>query len=715
MFRDASDRNQRYNDVFTKFQPLDGAPPPPQAQQHQSSIPAKFQPKQHSPHQQATAPLPLVDRTDGFSLSAAPGILSAMATPHGFDLGYGQDNLFTLPSELQGGIGTISSRRPSYAAESFTRATDEVPTFSHETRNDKNHALSATNNLTAFSTVNNCSLNFDSLNNAFAGINLTSNLNEFQARRPSQLVDFQASHFLPSQYVSQISEQSQQPQSHTPRPTQQPLSHVSMHTSASTSQLKSPFQLQPLLIPPAGHAQAAQSNSTHSADPSYGHNLAVPIKLENGLILQDQYIIASPELKTLYSRTTKYFQNPSQTEQILADINGLLQRPTILKMIAYVKTWNNLTFNHKSLCLVINKNGKFDLLSYPGNSNILLQKSDLVIVDGDRGKDLVMILEPLVDLNKAILFNFLKKLEHLKSLTIVDPNAKSGASQHRNKKVSGGTHSTSLSASLITGTHTSEDNEFILTLPTKQVLRFATPKEVHKLSGKFLEEKKAFTTCLNKIRELNLQMHLELINVEYQSDFKKLIFYYFAGFKRIDFRGLIKELFKIYKTRIWLCAVLPYDMPELYITQEAGATAHPAKVLITEKSPSEYELSGESMLKFSIHDFQHLATPNYFHSANLQNLIKHVQNESRGNFYGFNNGDPVPVPLQNLLTPPKPQMRVQPGSALLAANRTGSLGLEDVPEGSQAKSFKSRHGLASRPPTSKILPNFNPFGDARSC
>lgn len=712
MFRDASDSNQRYNDVFTKFQPLDGAPPPPQAQQHQSSIPAKFQHTQHSPHQQATAHLPLVDRADGFLLSAAPGISPAMATPHGFNLGYRQDNLFTLPSELQGGIGTISSRRPSYAAESFTRATDEAPHFSHEIHNEKNHALSATNNLAAFATANNYSLNFDSLNHSFARINLTSNLNEFQARRPSQLVDFQASYFLPSQYVYQKSEQQQQPQPQAPRPTQQPLSHVPLHASASSSQQQPPFQLQLLLETSAGQAQAAQSTSTHSADSSYDHNLVVPIKLENGLILQDQYIIASPELKTLYSKTTKYFQNPSQTEQILADINRLLQQPTILKMIAFVKSLNNLTFNHKSLCLVINKNGKFDLLSYPSNSNILLQKSDLVIVDGDRGKDLVMILEPLVDLDKAILFNFLKKLEHLKSLTIVDPNAKGGESQQKNKKVSGGTHSTSLSASLITGTHTSEDNEFIITLPTKQVLRFATPKEVHKLSGKFLEEKKAFATCLNKIRELNLQTHLELINVEYQSDFKKLIFYYFAGFKRIDFRGLIKELFKIYKTRIWLCAVLPFDKPELYITQEAGTTAHPTEVLITERSPSEYKFSGESMLKFSIHDFQHLATPNYFHSANLQNLIRHVQNESRGNFYGFNNKNPVPIRSQSLSTPPQPRTRVQAGSVLLAATRKGSLGLEDVPEGSQAKSFRSRHGLASRPPTSKILPNFNPFGDS---
>ena len=68
-----------------------------------------------------------------------------------------------------------------------------------------------------------------------------------------------------------------------------------------------------------------------------------------------------------------------------------------------------------------------------------------------------------------------------------------------------------MDASTIINSHLNEDNEFIITLPTKQVLRFATPKEVHKISGKFLEEKKAFITCYNKIKELNLDSDLSLI------------------------------------------------------------------------------------------------------------------------------------------------------------------------------------------------------------
>ncbi len=37
-------------------------------------------------------------------------------------------------------------------------------------------------------------------------------------------------------------------------------------------------------------------------------------------------------------------------------------------------------------------------------------------------------------------------------------------------------------------------------------------------------------------------------------DRNKLTFY-FAAERRIDFRELVRDLFRIYKTRIWMCAV----------------------------------------------------------------------------------------------------------------------------------------------------------------
>lgn len=370
---------------------------------------------------------------------------------------------------------------------------------------------------------------------------------------------------------------------------------------------------------------------------------------------------------------------------------------------------------------------------------MFLQKNDLVIVDGDRGKDLVMILEPLLDINFAALFNILKKLEHLKSLTIVD-NSQLNAQQSQqkgSKKTCGGIHSTDLNASAIVNSHSNEDNEFIITFPTKQVLRFATPKEVHKLSGKFLEEKKAFTTCFNKIKELNLNNDLELINVEYQSDFKKLIFYYFAGFKRIDFRCLIKELFKIYKTRIWLCAVLPYDKPELYVTGEevdSSKGLNDVKNKVGESNdksghgeftskghiPQEYELSNEQILNFSIDEIEKLAEPSYFHLKNLANLIKSLSNDIKGNFYGFNSkdakeftqSDPVNAGVNaNANTNVNANINNKVNTDFSLTFRPIGLNpIVNVPQNGGIFDNDLHSGLSK----TNILPNFNPFGDNKS-
>lgn len=640
-----------------------------------------------------------------------------------------QQDLFTLPSELQGGIGTISSRRPSYAAESFTRSADQLdPSMQYlgqgiNNSNFQGHNNGSNNqskNLAAFAAINNYKFNLDSFNDSFANFNLNANFNDFQARRPSQLVDFQSTpppqnQFvpnylnLPPQQQGQGHPQSlhhlhphhqqhihQQPQTSAAPPAQSLLpslqesstTHTQKQSESNRSQ-KIQHQQNPNSSSSQYHLEDQNQNQNHNQSQQSQF-----VKLENGLILHDQVILASSDLKLFYLKATKYFQNVNQTEKIINNLNNLVKNPTIIKLITFIKNLNNLTFNHKRLCLVINKNGKFDLLSCPNNSNLFLQDGDLVIVDGDRGKDLVMIIHPLVDLNFAILFNFLKKLEHLKSLTIFDSKI---------KKVAGGTHSTLLNASQIINSHSNEDNEFIITLPTKQVLRFATPKEVHKLSGKFLEEKKAFVTCLNKIRELNLKNDLELINVEYQSDFKKLIFYYFAGFKRIDFRSLIKELFKIYKTRIWLCAVLPFDKPELYITSAEGeerGKKDEDKPLITERNPKEYDLSNDQILKFSINEFQNLSEPNYFHSANLDNLIKHLSNEIQGKFYGFNNNNPAPT-----IAPTFPNKQKQVMDPISSQ--------EFIPQRQQLNEHQMKSELHN-PHTSKILPNFNPFGDPSS-
>lgn len=657
---------------------------------------------------------PLTGAHNGFALDGSPNI------PGLADFGpfHSQKNTFHLPLELQGGIGNISSRRPSYAAELFTRS--QQPSLSLSSQQFSGPASSAfhpstatsnKNSLASFAAANNFSMNTsqqqqqqqlqqqlqhrgltlgalfqsnlgqDALADSLLNFSLNTNLSDFQARRPSQLADYQAvpqQQFYPSFHPLLLPFFSSGPASvssfHSGSYQQAGSAGMNMGGAPPAQNQGSPFtgpssQVSGSNVDMAAYAQALPGQT---------------VKLDNGLLLKDQYIMASPELKQQFLSAIKYFQDVDLSDKILNKLQELLGNPVIRKLITFVKNLNNLTFNHKMLCLVVNKNGKLDLLSYPSSSNIFLERDNLVIVDGDRGKDLVMILEPLVNLEFAILFNFLKKIEHLKSLTINDANG--GTSVKGNH--SGGTHSTSMDASTIINKHSNEDNEFIITLPTKQVLRFATPKEIQKLSGKFLEEKKAFITCFNKIKELGLNNDLTLINVEYQCDFKKLIFYYYAGFKRIDFRGLIKELFKIYKTRIWLCAVLPYDRRELYTNLAKENTGGELSTLGS--IPKEYELSNEQILNFSVKEFNKLPKPTYFHLRNMYSLVLNLESDLKGKFYGFTQMSDAGVAEHNAG----------------AGARSGTTRTDDTanssPGGKNSKLFRKN--------SYQIPPNFDPFG-----
>ncbi|PIS49177.1 hypothetical protein CJI97_005343 [Candidozyma auris] len=677
---------------------------------------------------------PLTGAHNGFGLDHSP----AFGAFGEFGPFHKQTNTFHLPLELQGGIGNISSRRPSYAAESFTRSQPQqhspasqpfagpAPSTFHPNAGSSNKT-----SLASFAAANNFSLNAsqqqqqqqqqssqhsqqqnrgsvsgqqlgqpqnqhnfgqDALSDSLQNLSLNANLSDFQARRPSQLADYQAvpqSQFYPSFT----------PQQSSFFASGAPVSFNSFHAFQPAGSAGMPMGGAPSSAPQGQNQQFSSNPQVGSgsggADMYPSTHPGQTMKLDNGLLLKDQYIMVSPELKQQFLSAVRYFQDPDLSNKILNKLYELLANPVVQKLVTFVKNLNNLTFNHKMLCLVVNKNGKLDLLSYPSNSNIFLQRDNLVIVDGDRGKDLVMILEPLVNLDFAILFNFLKKIEHLKSLTINDANG--GTSVKGNH--SGGTHSTSMDASAIINKHSNEDNEFIITLPTKQVLRFATPKEISKLSGKFLEEKKAFITCFNKIKELGLSNDLTLINVEYQCDFKKLIFYYYADFKRIDFRGLIKELFKIYKTRIWLCAVLPYDRRELYtnLSKEERSGEESTFGCI----PKEYELSNEQIMNFSVKEFGKLPKPTYFHSKNMYNLVLNLENDLNGKFYGFtsmkgNSGIDNSVQAQEDLS-----------SSGTSARGAPAKGQEEVV------------GKNGRSPNKKktdyqITPSFDPFGKQKN-
>lgn len=91
------------------------------------------------------------------------------------------------------------------------------------------------------------------------------------------------------------------------------------------------------------------------------------------------------------------------------------------------------------------------------------------------------------------------------------------------------------------------DNEIVA--PLKKVMRIATDEDVKHAADNSRKENEAFATCLQKIKDHNLDM--KLIEVEYTFDNNKILFYFTAD-GRVDFRELVKDLAAVFKTRIEL-------------------------------------------------------------------------------------------------------------------------------------------------------------------
>ncbi|KAJ2548481.1 hypothetical protein EV175_004815 [Coemansia sp. RSA 1933] len=85
----------------------------------------------------------------------------------------------------------------------------------------------------------------------------------------------------------------------------------------------------------------------------------------------------------------------------------------------------------------------------------------------------------------------------------------------------------------------------------KRIFRVADQREVADLTNnKLLDEQNALTMCQSKVQQRKLSMCV--FDAEFQFDRRKLTFYYKAD-RRVDFRELVRELFKHFKTRLWMC------------------------------------------------------------------------------------------------------------------------------------------------------------------
>ncbi|GMM36228.1 hypothetical protein DASC09_035530 [Saccharomycopsis crataegensis] len=181
------------------------------------------------------------------------------------------------------------------------------------------------------------------------------------------------------------------------------------------------------------------------------------------------------------------------------------------------------------LVLVSFKNGRLDIFFHPLNNAFNpLKVGDLVFVEADRGKDLGMVVSTDISIDDARLIKMIQNEEQTDAL------------RFDNNDVA----------------NNNNNNPPQPHIP-KQVVRTAMPHEVSQIIHKQSDELKALAIMQSKI--IIHKVPMKVLGAEYQWDRRKLTFYYVAN-KRIDFRDLVKDIFRIYKTRIWMCAVTPTDM-----------------------------------------------------------------------------------------------------------------------------------------------------------
>ncbi|KAI8811811.1 PSP1 C-terminal conserved region-domain-containing protein [Cladochytrium replicatum] len=168
---------------------------------------------------------------------------------------------------------------------------------------------------------------------------------------------------------------------------------------------------------------------------------------------------------------------------------------------------------HWPLYVVEFKAGRTDFFYVPEDMVMNIKKGDLVIVEADRGKDLGKVIGDNIG-NIAQLSAY--QAAHSENIPLLDP-------QFTSKEVH-----------------------------PKKLCRLAQAQEVAMLVSKSQDEAKATALCQTKIRQKKLPM--EIVDAEYQWDRRKLTFYFVAD-RRIDFRELVRELFKVYKTRIWMYVI----------------------------------------------------------------------------------------------------------------------------------------------------------------
>ena len=187
------------------------------------------------------------------------------------------------------------------------------------------------------------------------------------------------------------------------------------------------------------------------------------------------------------------------------------------------------------------KANRMDVFYLAKEKKLDLKVKDYVIVDGDRGTDLGMVSK--VNVTEAEARSLTAQLQR-------EQAAATAANQN-------GMNANAMEAIAAAASQVQERD---VTIPKKYIHRLAVKNEIDGLQNKMQDEAQAKQVCEMKVQQRGL--HMDILDVEYQwyvssvqvTDFRdrRKLYIYFIAPQRVDFVALVKDLFKIYKTRIWL-------------------------------------------------------------------------------------------------------------------------------------------------------------------
>ncbi|OAX82825.1 hypothetical protein ACJ72_02817 [Emergomyces africanus] len=303
------------------------------------------------------------------------------------------------------------------------------------------------------------------------------------------------------------------------------------------------------------------SSSADSHQPVIGPASSIGNREDSFTNFADGGVSASPA-----DNNPSYF--PGHSDNIpVSGISTALHQAYVMPN-AFGRQHANLAHAHSNqqLFMVTFKCCRADVFYIQEDTGLQVKTGDLVIVEADRGTDLGTVAEANITWAKARELKESYAEDHYKCLMMFSRQSQSGVPNAVNPNSASSTLNGAPGSAVggmgPQGQHGMQEPQGGDIKP-KLIKRLAQNHEIQTLREKEGNEAKAKRVCQQKVAEHRLNM--EILDAEFQMDWKKLTFYYFAD-TYINFNSLVTDLFKIYKTRIWMSAINPAS----FVTPTAG-------------------------------------------------------------------------------------------------------------------------------------------------